>query len=407
MWQVTGDDAWIKWALPYLEKALYHSMSNPIRWSREYQLVKRPFTIDTWDFVYNRDGMHRFSGYGEIDANSNFCIMHGDNTGVYQSCRMLAFLCTHLDDSELGEYWERKAEYLKQRINRICWNGKFFIHQVHIDPVEIENVDEKKQLSLSNAYALNRGILTHEQSVSIIEEYIRRREETKDEYFAEWFSIHPPFPDHSFHAKNYKGWCINRGWYVNGGVLPLVGGELAKGAFENGFEEYGLDILKRYYDMISKTGKSYLWYHPDGRPGISSKNTLPTDGWGSAAMLRAYIEGLVGVKDKSKLLQNIRLSPRWAVTQATELKVNIGYQSSGVYFSYNYKLDRRKSTISLGWKGNAKGIFFHILLPKSKQAVRVRRGNQILTFQKEKIRESSYANFRMDDSSGRVEIDFT
>ena len=75
-------------------------------------------------------------------------------------------------------------------------------------------------------------------------------------------------------------------------------------------------------------------------------------------------------------------------------------------FSHDYNLDREKNTINFGWKGDIKEIFFHVLLPKKKEAVRVRRGIQLLTSQNGKIRGSSYANFRADDSYGRVEIGF-
>ena len=405
VWQVTGDEKWVKWALPFLQKALYYSMSSPIRWSKKYQLVKRPFTIDTWDFVYNPDGIYRFGSYGDIDATTSFCIMHGDNTGMYQSCIMLSKLYDYFGNVESGEYWKNGAQDFKERINKVCWNGKFFTHQVHIDPIEVKGVNEKEQLSLSNAYALNRGILTHEQATSIIKEYIKRKEETRKEYFAEWFSIHPPFPDYSFHAKNHRGWCINRGWYVNGGILPLVGGELAKGAFENGFEEYGLDILKRYYEMISKAGETYLWYHPDGTPGKSSPSTLATDGWGSAAMLSAYIEGLVGVKDEFKLFQKVMCSPRWAITQEKTVKTTISYEVSNTYFSYEYSLN--ENDITIDWQGNnTDQVYFHVLLPTGKAVIEVNKNNRFLTFQKEKVENSSYVNFKIESSSGKVIVKY-
>ena len=84
---------------------------------------------------------------------------------------------------------------------------------------------------------------------------------------------------------NAKG--HNPGEYVNGGIMPLVGGELARGAFDHGFEAYGFDILQRYYSLIAGTNASYLWYYPIGQPGISGADTIPTDGWGSSAMLAA------------------------------------------------------------------------------------------------------------------------
>jgi len=84
---------------------------------------------------------------------------------------------------------------------------------------------------------------------------MKRRETT--EAFAEWFSIDPPFPSGIF--GDYK---LSRGAYCNGGIMPLTGGELARAALEYGYEQYGVDILMRYYDLISTNGETYLWYFP-------------------------------------------------------------------------------------------------------------------------------------------------
>jgi hypothetical protein len=48
-------------------------------WSKEYGVAKRPFTIDTWDFVYDTDTSNR-----SIEETTRMPIMHGDNSGVDQ-----------------------------------------------------------------------------------------------------------------------------------------------------------------------------------------------------------------------------------------------------------------------------------------------------------------------------------
>ena len=74
--------------LAQAERGLRYSLSDPGRWSEEHQLVKRPFTIDTWDFEYGEkvdrpDGSatHR----SMFDDKTQWCIMHGDNSGVYHA----------------------------------------------------------------------------------------------------------------------------------------------------------------------------------------------------------------------------------------------------------------------------------------------------------------------------------
>src|SRR5690348_5051274 len=93
-------------------------------------------------------------------------------------------------------------------------------------------VDASKQVSLSNAYSLNRG-LEHDQCVAIIKTYLGIKGNLLEGSPGEWFTIYPPF------GKGLDG--HSRQWqYMNGSVTPIVAGELARGAFEHGFESYGV-----------------------------------------------------------------------------------------------------------------------------------------------------------------------
>lgn len=384
VWQVTGDDLWMESILPALEKGLNHSMSDPDRWSKEYQLVKRGFTIDTWDFEY---GPRHPS---EISDSTHFCIMHGDNSGMYKACRLLEKMFEYIGNRGKKDFWNEKAEYFRITTNKVCWNGKFYTHQVHIDPIEVKGVDESKQLSLSNTYDMNRGIATHEQCVSIIREYQRRRRET--DAFAEWFSIDPPFPEGSFGSGGEE--YFKPGAYVNGGIIPLAGGELARACFEHGFERYGLDILLRYEKMIRNTGETFLWYYRDGTPW-RGPTTLPTDGWGSAAMLYAFVEGLCGVEDKSKLLQEVKVSPRWIITGEKTVSVRIEYGASGAYLDYIFELNEKNKEIKLVWTGNAYKVNFHVLLPQNTLAREVVVKGKPVKFRNIIIEKSHYVDFEV------------
>ena len=401
IWQVTGDDEWMVSHLEQLEKGLNYSMNDPKRWSKEYNLVKRPFTIDTWDFEY-LPGQKPKPLPRTIDKRTKFCIMHGDNSGVYQGCRLLAKMFDYKGNINKMDYWNNKAKELKINVNKICWNGKFYTHQVHIDSIDVPGVDESKQLSLSNPYDINRGIASHEQAVSIIKEY-QRRKETVDS-FAEWFSIDPVFPFNFAGIKSGPWWSIDAGNYVNGGIMPLVGGELAKASFDHGFEEYGFDILRRYEKMIRNTGESYLWYYRDGRPGFSSPATCPTGGWGSAAMLYAFMEGLAGIMDESKLFQKVKLSPRWIVTEEKDVEVRVEYDTTRAFFGYKYFIDEDKKIISIKPEGSYKEIVYHILLPKGTEAIEVSEGENQIKFSNEAIEKSIYVNFLSRRKDKEIEI---
>ena len=118
--------------------------------------------------------------------------MHGDNSGMYRASRLIAEMFAYIGDDKKSEYWKEKALHFRNTANKICWNGRFYTHQVHINPIEIKGLDESKQLSLSNPYDINRGLPDHRMAVSIIKEYQYRRKHVDS--FAEWFSIDPCFP---------------------------------------------------------------------------------------------------------------------------------------------------------------------------------------------------------------------
>jgi hypothetical protein len=389
VWQATGDGRWLLKLLPYLEKALQYTLSHPWRWDEKRGLVKRAYTIDTWDFAYT-GGSHDWLQF-QITDDTYWGIMHGDNSGYYEAFRIMALIYAHFNNRSRAEFWEKHAQDLKTHMNRTCWNGRFYTHFVKITPVEIPGVNEADQLSLSNPMAINRGIASHEQAVSVIQEYMKRKESSSA--FAEWFSIDPPFPDGIFGDEKLAG-----GAYINGGIMPLVGGELAKAAFEHGFETYGVDILNRYSKMIAETGKTYLWYFPDGTPSSEKTSTSPeaspSDAWGSSAMLYAFLEGLAGVEDRLSLFQNVQLSPRWVSAGVEEAEVQVEYRCSGVRLGYFFR--QKADQICLDVLVDRSEILFHVLLPREFKAESVRVGGIDTDFQNVKIQNSPYVDFSSD-----------
>ena len=385
-WQATGDDPWIQDLLPHMERALHYVLSHPWRWDEDFGLVKRAYTIDTWDFAYTA-GKHEWLQF-QVTDDTYWGIMHGDNSGYYEAFRLLARIYDYFQKDDIARIWRARADELRTNMNRICWNGTFYWHFVKLIPVNIPDVDESVQLSLSNPMDINRGVPTHLMAVSILQEYIRRKEETAS--FAEWFSIDPPFPDGVFGDEKLK-----RGAYVNGGILPLVGGELAMAAFEHGFEAYGVDILLRYAQMISESNATYLWYFPDGRPCTAEESTSPeaspTDGWGSSAMLYALIEGLAGIEDKQKLFHKCRISPRWHAAGINEAEVHVCYESSGVDISYSISYE--KDCVHLGVQTEGADCQFHILLPGKLEAKTASVNGQNVEFTNQKIRNTNYVDF--------------
>ncbi len=395
-WQASGDDRWLLKLLPGMDKALQYVLSHPWRWDGRLKLVKRAYTIDTWDFAYT-SGLHEWLQF-QISDDTYWGIMHGDNSGYYEAFRIMAILYAYFNNSSRAKHWEKRAEDLKVQMNKTCWNGRFYTHFVKITPVEIPGVDEAAQLSLSNAMDINRGVASHDQAVSIILEYLNRRDATKA--FAEWFSIDPPFPDGIFGDDK-----LVKGAYINGGIMPLVGGELAKAALEYGYEGYGVDILSRYFEMIAGTGESFLWYFPDGTPSSAETSTSPeaspSDAWGSSAMLYAFLEGLAGVEDRLSLFQNVQLSPRWVAADVHEAEVQVAYRSSGEKIAYYFR--QKKDEICLDVRSSRSTIFFHVLLPRDFNADSVEVGGKDSEFQNCLIEKSPYVDF-CAEVSGSVSV---
>ena len=400
-WQASGDDEWMAALLPNLERALRYIMTHPWYWDPRRGLVKRAYTIDTWDFAYTA-GRHEWLQF-QITDDTYWGYMHGDLSGYGEAFECMAALHRRFGDERIARYWEQRAARLRAAMNEVCWNGRFYTHFVKITPVSIDGVDEDAQLSLSNPMAINRGAADHGQAVSIIREYQRRGAEGRA--FAEWYSIDPPFPDGIFGDER-----LVRGAYVNGGIMPLVGGELARAAFEHGFETYGAGILARYHALIAQNAEAYLWYFPDGRPSSVAASTSPeaqpTDGWGSSAMAWALVEGLAGVVDRGRTFDLLRLSPRWEAAGVNHAEVSVGYAASGAAVWYRY--ERAQGRVTLEVNTDGAHIDWHVLLPAGHRAAQARCDGREVDVRTVRIETSPYADGACRvQGHAQIEIDLT
>lgn len=382
-WQATGDDAWLRAQIPALRRAVAYSMSDPARWDATHRLLRRPYTIDMWDFAYGPTTTDPETGKPAprhwIDAQTTWGVFHGDNTGLAYALGLLARIERQTGNEEAARQREQQRRGLLDRLQALSWNGRFFTHFVPLEGALVEGtvpppaVDTAAQLSLSNAYALNREVLSFEQGRRIVESYFARRDFARA--FAEWYSIDPPFPPGSYGLAGRPG--EQPGEYVNGGILPLVGGELARGAFGHGAEAYGFDILRRYAALLRLTGASYLWYYPTGQPGISGPDTVATDGWGASAMLGALLEGAAGVVDRDSRYRRLELSPRWAAApELTDVRVVARYGASQGYVAYRWQRTAQGFTLDL--TGTWQQARIRLLLPEDAGEVRtVRTSNPV------------------------------
>ena len=367
-YRATGDLAFIRKYIKNLEKGIDYVTSDEKRFSKEYGLCIRPYTIDTWDFVNAESS----NSDRRIHEDEQMCIMHGDNSGVFRAMLDLAFFQDKLGNPEKAEEWRTRAEEIRKNMFRYLWNGKFFVHQL---PITGEPLDENEniRLSLSEAYDINRGFTTLEQAESIIDEYLERKKTTP--YFAEWFSIDPPYERFNHYSK---------GRYVNGAISPFTAGELAKAAFNNGYEAYGFDILDRFADLTERDGRVYFLYDPM----TGNRQGGGPSAWGSAALLSAFDEGLAGVNDADCLYREINFSPRFVVCPYGEIRYITGYEISHKFVDVRFVLKdegMRYDLISEAEKVNAR-----ILLPEGRACKTLLVNGVETKFEIETVRSSNY-----------------
>jgi len=374
VYQATGDEAWIRAALPKLEKGIEYMTHDPSRWDGEHGLVKRPFTIDTWDFTSRPDCGHN----RRIEVDTPMSIMHGDNSGVYQAMKQLQWLNERFGNDEKASEWAARAETLRENMMKHLWNGKFFIHQLHLNHPGLDD-QEALRLSMSNAYDMNRGVLTPDQIRTVISEYKSRRESTAA--FAEWFSIDPPYSiPFGRHAKNT---------YVNGGITPFTAGELAKAAFENGEEAYGWDIIRRIDALIQETGELYFLYEPQTKRNLAGGPS----GWGAAAVIDAIEEGLAGIRDLDTKYRKLTFSPRWPVTEYRELRYATGCEAAKTRVDVYHTRTDSRMTYRLSCPSES--VECHILLPEGKICAALTVNGYELPFKETSVGSSRYADFHL------------
>ena len=384
-YRISGDDAWLARALPRLEKAIDYVTSDPKRWDARHGLVKRGYTIDTWDFTYEPASVTNRT----LTAATPQAIMHGDNSGVYQAMAQLAWLNGRLGHTAKAAAWRARADALRAAMYKHLWNGRFFFHQL---PLNVPPVDahERERLSLSAAYDMNRGLMPVADCRKTIEEFRRRRQTT--DCFAEWFTVDPPY-DFTF-ARH------PRGDYVNGGVCLFTAGELAKAALENGYEAYGWDILVRVKEMAARDGTLYFLY--DRTTATSINAALGPSAWGAASVLSAFDEALAGVRDAGVRYDAIRFSPRWPVTGLDEVRYFTGYEAADAIVDVRYV--RRANGLRYLVRAPAKALAAHILLPSGAAAWEVWLNGAPRAFEATAVGDSRYVDFETE-GTGTYDIE--
>lgn len=398
-WQTTGDQAFLKQWLPTLVKGMKYEMSDPLRWSSKNLLVKRPYSIDTWDFTSEPDSLKSVDRLlyhiGNLPETPKG-IMHGDNSGMFKASKQLSELFEAVGQSDAAREWDLQGDLFRQRLNSLCWNGKFYAHFIHEEPVPSDiKTDPVNSIGLSNTYSINRGAPTREMAASIIKSYQEIGEKTNRESMAPWFGIYPSVEPH------FGKYAV--GEYMNGAVLPLVGGELAKAAFQNGFETYAVEQLKVAELILSKNNRR-LPGCVNG-DGTAQKEAIP-DEWGEAAFVSALVEGLAGVVDKSILFQEVEISPRWYFAGVEKTSVNVGYGGDGNQVSYKYEFNPKNNQVKITTEGKFDRFTLRVPIPDKLKSASASVNGQNVKVVVDQVNQSKYAVVKGNGSANTVVLRF-
>jgi len=262
-WKASGDNEWMKRNLDCAGRALDYSVTDSARWSHRFLLLKRPYCIDSWDFQVDDEytpAAPLSPTMVLVPGRTKFGIFFGDNTGYFEACNQLAEMLERAGYTDRAAIYKERGRGILQRLLALSWNGRFFTHFVDEDPDVKRNlgVDEKSQIAQGNMYSLNRG-LPHPINVAIIETYIALRRQLPPGSPGEWYSIFPPF-EKGFGLHDAK-------WqYMNGGIAGHAMGELARGAYESGYETYASDIMERMLDLGKKYGNHFYFAYTGSIP---------------------------------------------------------------------------------------------------------------------------------------------
>ena len=190
---------------------------------------------------------------------------------------------------------------------------------------------------------------------------------------------------------------------MNGAILPLVGGELTKAAFQNGFETFAVVQLKKLDELMTINKRKLpgcLNY--DGTP---QQDAIPSV-WGQAAFVSALVEGLAGVVDKSQQFNDVEISPRWIFAGIDKTTVEVGYGGDRNQVKYQYSFNETDRQIELITSGKFNSFIARIPVPSIYKEVSAIVNGQKTLVTIDIVNESRYAVVTGKQSNNTILLKF-
>lgn len=201
-------------------------------------------------------------------------------------------------------------------------------------------------------------------------------------------------------------------------MLSIVAGELAKGAFEHGFEDYGVDIWEGSNATCDRFGVTIFGmdnprpeeriervvFRHSGQGGFwcvlgltlcdAGHFMMPPDvsfgpiKWGAGAVVYGLLEGLAGVQDAGVAFDRARIAPRWAAAGEREARATARHEASDGYVTYRYTAEGE--TLHIVFTGSAQETELHVLLPRDSSAASARLDGDEVELRTEQVEDSLY-----------------
>ena len=115
-------------------------------------------------------------------------------------------------------------------------------------------------------------------------------------------------------------------------------------------------------------------------------------------MLHGFMEGLVGIQDKGRLLDTVRLCPRWAAAGLSSAEASLCYDVSGAQFSYHY--EERANELKLEIKTQKSDVHLHQLLPENAAVDSIQVAGASVPFEESVLGASHYVDCQLSVEQG-------
>lgn len=258
----TGDIDFLREIIPYYEEN--EGGKNPESGSVMEHMKK------ALDFTMNDKGSHGLPHLGFADWNDTVNLRTGAeslfNTHLYgKGLLEMVELCNYLGDSALAEEYEKEYNKIKERFNRICWDGRWYIRYFDSDgePMGSDKNDYGKIYLNAQSWSVISGMATPERAVEALDS-VRRFLNTSKGIKVSWPGFNGYDPNKGGITTYPPGAKENGGIFLHTNPWAVI----AESMMGNGERAY------EYYRQINPAAKNDIIDEYECEPYVYAQNIL-------------------------------------------------------------------------------------------------------------------------------------